>query len=140
MKKILSVMMTAVLTATTVFAVAGCGSSVPNDEYTIEYQVYDGGYGMEWFERTSAKFKEQHPEVNFVKSKQPSVYGQAKTLLQGGPDATTIDLFMGSEYVMKFALYGSSFLSGYDCVLEDLTDVYNSKVINLTKVKILRNH
>ena len=129
MKKTTTTILATILGLTTLFPLASCGKDpIANDENTIEYQLKEGGYGLEWFNQATAKFKELHPEVNFVKSKKASNYGEAKTLLSAGPDVTTCDLFMGSEPVMEYALYGDSLLSGYDCVLEDLTDVYEATV------------
>ena len=127
MKKATCTILATVLGLSTVLSMAGCGKDpVANDENTIEYSLIEGGYGLEWFDRVTEKFKEKHPEVNFVKSKKTTNWGEAKTVLSAGPDVTTCDLFMGSEDVMEYALYGDSLLAGYDCVLEDLSDIYNS--------------
>lgn len=128
MKKSVCTTLAVLLCAVSMFSVVGCQKKVANDEYTIEYQLYNGGYGMEWFDQATAKFTEKHPEVKFVKTKGTLQYGQAQTLLSAGPNATTTDLFLGTEPVMKYVLYGDSLVKGVDCVLEDLTDVYNATV------------
>ena len=142
MKKTTTTILAAILGVTALFPMASCGKDpIANDANTIEYQLKEGGYGLEWFEQATAKFKELHPEVNFVKTKKASNYGEAKTLLSAGPDVTTCDLFMGSEPVMEYALYGGSLLKGYDCVLEDLTDVYEATVDGVkVKDKLIKGY
>lgn len=141
MKKKSATILAAILALTTISPMLSCGSKVSNAENVIEYQLKEGGYGLKWFEEATKKFKELHPDVKFVKTKKASKYGEAKTMLAAGPKVTTCDLFMGSEPVMEYALYGDSLLSGCDCVLEDLSDVYNATVEGVqVKDKLIKGY
>ena len=128
MRKKIALMLVVAMGVSAMGSLVACGpEKVANDENTIEIKLFEGGYGLEWFDRLCAAFKEKHPEVNFVVDHELA-YGDAKTILSAGPNVTTTDLFMGSEPVMKYVLYGGSVVSGYDCALEDLSDVYASTV------------
>lgn len=126
MKRIIC-LITAFAMCLTAFSLAGCKRSTPDTENTLEIKLYDGGYGFEWFDTICARFKEQYPETEFIVDTEIA-YGNAQTFLSAGPNVTTTDLFMGSEPVMKYVLYGDTLLRGYDCVLEELDDVYESLV------------
>lgn len=110
-----------------IFGACGSHQEVVDDESTIQVQILEGGYGKEWFNKCCNAFKQKHPEVNFDIT-WDLAYGGAETILKAGPNVTKTDLFFGGELVIKFALYGDSFLRGYDCIFEDLSEVYNSKI------------
>lgn len=104
---------------------AGC-NQIANDENTIEIYAFSGGYGVEFIEEIGDKFEEVYPEYR-VELKSDSLLGKADAMLKAGPNNTTTDLFFTNDSVFEWVASGDRVLKGYDVVLEDLTDIYESE-------------
>ena len=117
---------------------SGCKKVEVNDsDKNVEILVIEGGYAEKragggyvntWLNNLITEFQKTNPDITFSFSNKDLEYGGAETFLKAGPEVNTIDLFMGSEPVIKYALYGDRFLNGYDCIFENLDDVYNAEV------------
>ena len=122
MKKTVVFMLAAVLCC----SFTGCTKKVDNSENTLEIAYYDAGYGYEFIERWGEKFEASHPGVSVVLSKSSDV--DPKDLLSAGPGGNSVDLFIHGTVFNSYAYMGEKMLKGYDCVLEPIDDVLESKI------------
>lgn len=105
----------------------GCKKKVANDENTLEIYMSEGGYGSDWLYAVKDAFVAENPEINVVIETEKGV-DRIEDMLCAGPNNTTADLMFGDEKLAALQAKGENAYSGYDCVMEDLTDVYDSVV------------
>jgi len=126
-----------IMLVSSVFAFGCKQTKVDDSDKNVEILVVEGGYAEKkesggyvntWLNNLIDEFQKTNPDITFSFSNKDLEYGGAETYLKSGPGVNTVDLFMGSEPVIKYALYGERFLSGYDCIFENLDDVYNAEV------------
>lgn len=135
MKKIVSILVCAAFCC---FAFAGCGNTVKDTENNCVVAIYDGGYGSEAFKKIGQKFNEHYADEGLTVTFKPADPNltNASTLsqLSAGPKVTTTDLFLPGNANFRYMVdQGSKLVSGYDCGLEDLTDLLNQKVYGENK-------
>lgn len=132
MKKIVSML---VCVALCCFAFAGCSTSkaAENTETNCVVATYNGGYGMDAFKKIAAKFNEHYADegltVTFDDGDPNLTNSSTVSQLQAGPKVTTTDLFLPGNVNFRYIVdQGAKFISGYDCGLEDLTDLMDMNV------------
>ncbi len=109
------------------FGAAGCKDKVANDENTLQIYAKELGYGVEWLYKVADAFEEAYPEYTVAIETEQGV-SRVENMLVAGPQNTTHDLLFTDEKLAKLQAAGANALKGYDCVLENLTDMYESKV------------
>ncbi len=122
-----------VLAMVTVFA-TGCNMKKKNksesNEYTLEIEIFNAGYGITWAEELGKKFTEANPEykVNVMPSRN---FDMAESILKSGPKNNTADILIYQyPYYMQHV---SEKLSDGSAILADLSDVYNGVADGETK-------
>ena len=107
---------------------AGCNKEkAANDENTLQIYCIEAGYGVDWLYKAADAFKVAYPEYSVVIETEEGV-NRVENMLTSGPKNTTHDLLFTTEKLAKLQASGPNALAGYDCVMENLTDMYNTKV------------
>lgn len=126
MNKILSGILCTVVILTSSVAMTGCGSKegkVSNDG-TLDIVMPDLGYGTDWMEALAKAFTAKTGiKVNVDVTPTESGY---TTQMRSGTAKYDIYLLRENTYSLVNANAGN--LSGYDCILAELDDVYNSEI------------
>ena len=132
MKRVVSMLVCVMLCC---FAFAGCNDAkaAKNTETNCVVSTYNGGYGMDAFKKVAAKFNEHYAEqgltVTFDDGDPNLTNSSTVSQLQAGPKVTTTDLFLPGNVNFRYIVdQGSKFIAGYDCGLEDLTDILDMNV------------
>lgn len=110
-------------------AFTGCGKDqIPDTENDLIIKVFDAGYGTEFLYKLKEEFLKHRENVNIHII--PSItltQNEMEIDLKAGPRYNSVDLlFGGAINFNKFVALGSEMLKGFDSVIEDLSDVYNS--------------
>lgn len=101
-----------------------------SNEYTLEIEVINAGYGIEWIEKLGEKFTAANEEykVNVSPSRN---FDMAESILKSGPKNNTADILIYQyPYYMQHV---SETLSDGGAILADLSDVYNAVAEGETK-------
>ena len=107
---------------------AGCKpEEVANDDKTLQIYCIEAGYGVDWLYAVADAFKAEFPEYTVAIETEQGVQRVGK-MLTSGPEHTTHDLLFAAEKLQKLQASGANALAGYDCVMENLTDMYNTKI------------
>ncbi len=113
----------------------GCGGGsqeLDTSEKNLIISCYEGGYGSEAMKQIVNKFEEHYKSEGYTvtfTSDHALISTTAVSKLQAGPSVTPIDMFMPGDVNFRYIVaQGANFIKGYDCGLEDLTDVFNQKV------------
>ena len=113
-----------------VFPLTGCkGKALPDTETDIIIEIFDGGYGTNVFRKIADAFEAQNEKytVHIIPNSQ-LLSQQTEAKLQAGPRVTTTDLFFSAELnYMNIVDRGERYLKGYDCALEDLSDLMEAE-------------
>ncbi|MGN1078515.1 MAG: extracellular solute-binding protein, partial [Candidatus Gallimonas sp.] len=112
-----------------------CGkTTVRNEETDLVIQMYLGGYGVDGMNAVARRFEEINVEKGYTVTITPNasmVYKGVYDQIRLGPVLETSDMFIAGLNYKAIVYEGDRFVhqdwSG-ECALEDLTDVYNSKV------------
>lgn len=140
LKKVTCLLLGAVLCSST-FAACNSGSDSKDDPNTedskvIYVQMYEGGYGVKWMEEIAKDFEKAYEADGYevrLTSSAAMLYSQLENRLKAGPKINPTDLFLAGNAQTQLILgQGSSYISGYEYALEDLTDLYNSPVYGET--------
>lgn len=138
MKKFLALICALVMTLT---LTTGCGGNrVRNLETDLLIQMYLGGYGTKGIDAVAKRFEEINAEKGYtvtITSNASLVYKGAYDQIRLGPELEPTDLFMVGFNYKTIVFEGKGYVQeGFDgdCALEDLTDVYNSKVYGEEKL------
>lgn len=127
LKKVVALCLGAAISCSLLFA-AGCSKGLEDTEDNLIIETYLAGYGTSFLEKVKEKFEEVYPgkTVDIVES--VTLLGpEAEMKLKAGPKYNSTDLFfVGAPNFIQFVAKGEDMLKGYDCILEDLSDVYNS--------------
>ncbi len=127
MKKILIALFTLLIAA---FPLVGCGApELPDTETDIIIEIFDGGYGTNVFRKIADAFEEENEEytVHIVANSQ-LLGQQTEAKLQAGPSVNPTDLFFSAELnYMNIVDRGDRYIKGYDCALEDLSDLLDEE-------------
>lgn len=122
------------LTALAPLSSCGKKNKIKDTETNVIMQLYLGGFGSEGFEAVKKRFEEIYAEEGYTVTIIPGAHlvgKQVTDTLQLGPTITKTDLFFGGGFDHKpVVAQGKSFLQDatVDCALEDLTQLYESKV------------
>ena len=112
---------------------AGCNKKeVANDANTLQIYSIEAGYGVDWLYKVADAFKEKYPEYNVVIETEQGVT-RVESMLTSGPKNTTHDLMFTTEKLAKLQAAGANALLGYDCVMENLTDMYKTQIPDETQ-------
>ena len=136
MKKVVSMLVCAVLSCC---MFTGCGKAkVKNTETNCVVATYSGGYGMSAFKKLGKRFNEIYADegltVTFDNGNPNLTDNLTRSQLQAGAKVTKTDLFLPGNVNYRYIVdQGSKFVSGYDCGLEDLTDLLDRKVYGENK-------
>ncbi len=116
-----------------VFAVVpltGCGSeALPDTETDIIIEIFDGGYGTDVFRKIADAFEAKYDNytVHIIANSQ-LLAQQTEAKLQSGPSVNPTDLFLSAELnYMNIVDRGDRYIKGYDCALEDLSDLLDEE-------------
>ena len=92
-----------------------------SNEYTLEIETINAGYGIEWLKQLEVKFEAANPgyDVNVVPSRD---FDMAESFLKSGPKNNTADIMI-YQYPYYMSLVTQT-LSDGSPILADLTDVY----------------
>jgi ABC-type glycerol-3-phosphate transport system substrate-binding protein len=125
MRKIVTFLLSVVL----VFVTAGCTGGKKDEENVLIIEAMDAGYGVEWLYKLEEVFEAENEgiEVEITATKTMSLTVESK-LLSGLKNNPT-DLYVTSYQNWRNLVdMGSKAVSGYDCVLADLTDIYDMTI------------
>ena len=115
-------------------ATNGCGvrkeTKTQSDKYTLEVEVYNAGYGVEWLEKLAEEFEKDNPDYDVVVSATRN-FDMAESILKAGPKNNTADIMI-YQYPYYMSLVSQKLSDGGD-ILADLTDVYESVADGETK-------
>ena len=131
MKKTLRKSLAMLLAASSIFSMAACNNG-ETDSNVCEIKGLISGYGVDWLyaaeEAFNAAFKDKGYEVDVVLT--DNDINAAQEILS--PKRNTTDLYIESNQINNLIERSRSVLgSKGGALLEDLTDVFNSKAINL---------
>ncbi len=119
----------AVVSSITMLSTTACGPQEPtNLEGELNIALYEGGFGVDFLDHLIEGYKAKNPGVT-INEPEYFIGGQpAIDMIKSGPEENGIDLFIaGSVVDADLVEQGDTIWKGYDPILEDLTDVYNSK-------------
>ena len=109
---------------------ASCGpakSNQPADKTKLlEINLLEAGYGRQFMDDMAAAYMNKHKDVKIEIEASPA-YGTAEAAILAGPSVTTTDLFVQWYPKYRSLAEKKGLVEGYDYILEDLTDLYNSK-------------
>ena len=101
-----------------------------SNEYTLEIEVINAGYGISWVEKLAEKFSAENPDYTINVSPSRN-FDMAESILKSGPKNNTADILIYQyPYYMQHV---SETLSDGSAILADLSDVYNSIADGETK-------
>ncbi len=103
------------------------GGKADNSASTIEVNIYNAGYGVEWFNACAKAFMKKNPQYS-IKAQSLSDTTSPSNMIKAGPKNCTVDLFILGGSLNGLVSAGSKALAGYDVVLEPLDDVYASEI------------
>ena len=122
-KRLLSVAMCLLLSLSTVFTAVGCGPEeeiIDTTKVNIYVTAYDGGYGIDWLEKTADYFMDKYKDTQFGELKGVDIH-------------ITKDRSLGNSFVANYAILDQDiyFVPGGDyfeitdagCLL-DVTDIF----------------
>lgn len=127
MKKLLILICTVLLAFP---MVTGCHSSVPDDENTLEIELYKAGYGTEFLDKLAEAYTAKNPDVK-IHINATSEESLIRTHLPSGPNSNTVDLYLqGDSYFDLMSEEGGVTYGRvqYEKKIADLTDVYNAVI------------
>ena len=105
-----------------------CSKGVEDTENNLIIETYLAGYGTSYLEKVAEKFEEIYPGKTVTIMESVTLTGpETEMKLKAGPKYNPTDLFFsGAPDFNQYVAKGEDMLKGYDCILEDLSDVYNS--------------
>lgn len=117
------------LAAAFCFTAASCSqednTSTSEGEVTLKIELLEGGYGTTFLSEIAAAYQRKNPNVKFDITNDPMLDERMKVELESGSSPS--DIYFGSSIMSQaYVERGDSVVSGYDCALADLTDVYES--------------
>lgn len=112
-------------------AATACTKSTPGGEDTLQIRCYKGGYGDDWLKELAKQFEKTFPgkKVEIVESSANVTEKSKNEILV--PKKNNIDLYFtnGSNFYSIIEQSKKVLKTSGQVLLEDLTDVYNSKAI-----------
>ena len=135
MKKIISL----ILVSATVLSLAACG---PKEQLggehsdVLKIDLLDAGYGTEFCYKLKEIFEQEHPGKTIDIQSSNTIQLSTENKILSGPTRNDVDLFITSYSDWRTLVdKGPRAVEGYDCCIEDLTDIYNSVDENGVKIK-----
>ena len=107
-------------------SMAGCGKKDADDPNTLVIDAFEGGYGIKWLQEIADRFEEKNEgvTVKVYGTQDDSVFSEH--LMSGRLTSDIVfERYPFWERVMRPTTIGNT---TYDCLLEDLTDIYTSKI------------
>ena len=128
MKKQALCLTIAAVSAFSAFAATGCGGGGTKDlEGELSIAIMEGGFGVEFLDKMIEGYKAKNPNVTIYELEY-FLGDAAVDMIKSGPEENGIDLFVaGPVYAGDMVEQGDTIWKGYDPILEDLTDVFESK-------------
>ena len=130
MKKSSRIMIGLVLAAVFAVPAGGCSKRAPDDENTLEIELYKAGYGETFLHALAEEYEKNHEGVK-IYINASSEESLIRTHLPSGPSNNTVDLYLqGDSYFDLMGETGGVDFLGvhYENKLADLTDVYNAVI------------
>ncbi len=133
MKRLLLVAVAAIVGCTGLFT-ACSQDAIRNEETDLVIQMYLGGYGVDGMNAIARRFEEINADKGYTVTISPNaqmVYKGVYDQIRMGPVLETSDMFIAGLNYKTVVWEGEGYVQqDWDgpCALEDLTDVYNSKV------------
>ena len=130
MKKSSRIMIGLVLAAVFAVPAGGCSKRAPDDENTLEIELYKAGYGETFLHALADEYEKNHEGVK-IYINASSEESLIRTHLPSGPSNNTVDLYLqGDSYFDLMGETGGVDFLGvhYENKLADLTDVYNAVI------------
>lgn len=126
-KKIFTMLLIASITVSSLGIFASCtGNSTKADASVTKIALIQKGYGKAFLEALVEEYnKTATTKVEIAES--TSFMDYVETTLLSGPKANDIDLYFsiqGNNGAFGYIAQGKA--NGYDCIFEDLSDIYNS--------------
>lgn len=126
MKKIWKRAVCAALAVVCAAGIVGCGGRAEDDPNTLIIDAFEGGYGIKWLNAIADKFEEKNEgvTVKVYGTQDDSMFSTA--LLSGRLTSDIVfERYPFWERILRPTTIGNT---TYDCLLEDLTDIYTSKI------------
>ena len=115
---------------------AGCAKGIEDTENNLIIESFVGGYGTSYLTAVGERFEEIYEGTTVHVIESVSLLNpEVETKLKAGPKYNSTDMFFGgSVNWAQFVAKGEDMLNGYDCILEDLSDVYESPAYGETEL------
>ena len=127
MKKKLLCFLVATTCAFSTLLTTGC---TPKDQPLageLSIAIMEGGFGTEFLDKLIEGYKAKNPEVT-IHEPEYFLGDAANDMIKSGPEDNFVDLFIaGPVFAGDLVEQGDTIYKGYDPILEDLTDVLESK-------------
>ena len=143
MKKKLGICAAAFLTAfACCISFSACGKGVEDVETNLIIEYYDAGYGSAGFEALKTRFEQKYEGYTVTLIPNSGLIStNVEAVLGAGPSVTAVDLyFCGDLNIRSLVNRGPSVVGGYDCVLADLSDVYEARIDGTTYAEKMLPH
>ena len=127
MKKKLLCLLVATTCAFSTLLGTGCK---PDDQPLageLSIAIMEGGFGVEFLDKLIEGYQAKNPEV-VIHEPEYFLGEAANDMIKAGPEENFVDLFIaGPVFAGDMVEQGDTIYKGYDPILEDLTDVLESK-------------
>ncbi len=129
MKKFVTFWLSAFLTVSACASMTAC-QRIPDTEDVLIIEAYEGGYGTSFLTRLGERFMELNEGKSvYVTPSFSLTHNETNAKLKAGPKYTPTDMFFSNTANFnQFVSKGKEMVSGYDCVLEDLSGVLERNV------------
>ncbi len=120
-KNVVAILMACLSTA----SLFGCSikrdNTTKSDEYTLEIESIDAGYGITWLQELAKNFEDDNPGYEVIVTPSRN-FDMAESYLRSGPNNNTADIMI-YQYPYYMSLVSERLGDGGE-ILADLTDVY----------------
>lgn len=125
-KKLLPMLMVASVVTSSVGLFSGCGGGNEEDPSVTKIALIEKGYGKAFLEALVEEYNKT-ATIKAEIAESTSFMDYVETTLLSGPKANDVDLYFsiqGNNGAFGYISQGKA--SGYDCIFEDLSDIYNA--------------
>lgn len=139
MKKIIFKLIALCLVTVSALSMFACGGGSSTSASTVEINVLNKGYGVEWLNKIIEAYNKKGGEFNAKLVTTTSSSSKFIEEIKSGPSANTIDLYVTiqSNYYRDLIADGRNVVNGYDCVFADLSDVYSAPLADYDNKSLL---
>ncbi len=102
----------------------------------LRIDLLDAGYGTEFCYKLKEIFEEEHPGTTVDIKSSETIQLSTENKILSGPNRNDVDLFITSYSDWRTLVdKGARAVEGYDCCIEELSEIYNSKDENGVTIK-----